>query len=161
MGQLDSGMVLGAVQVLLGEIYEGPEDPSGTWVVDNLPKSGILGTLEELTAEQASRIPIPGKSSIAGHANHLLFSLTLLKRWSQGENPFADAKWEDSWRVQNVSEFEWRDLRESLRSAAEYWRDAVGQPREWDDISFTGALASAAHAGYHLGAMRQLLALVV
>ena len=160
MSQIDSGLVLGALQAVLGELYEGPEDPSGTWVVDNLPKSGILGTMEGLTSEQASRIPIPGRSSIAGHAHHLRFSLELLERWSRGEDPFADAKWEESWRVQTVTESEWRDLQQALRHGARFWQEAVAQPREWDDIAFTGAIASAAHAGYHLGAIRHLAALV-
>ena len=32
--------------------------------------------------------------------------------------------------------------------------------REWDVISRTGSMASAAHLAYHLGAIRQLVAIV-
>jgi hypothetical protein len=45
-----------------------------------------------------------------------------------------------------------------LRSAAHQWQQAVPQRAEWDEVSAAGALASAAHTAYHLGAIRQILA---
>ena len=73
------------------------------------------------------------------------------------ENPFADADWESSWSVRQVDDAQWQSLRDELRQLATSWTEAAKQPRDWDEISFTGALASVTHIGYHLGAIRQLI----
>ena len=158
--RLDATLVFQALESILAELFSGPA-PTGTWVLDHGSRTDLLATLEALTAEQASQKPIPGHPSIAGHANHLRFSLGLLNRWAGGEpNPFAGADWKASWRLQKVGAAELDELRAALRAEAESWRRAVRQPREWEAISVTGALASAAHVAYHLGAIRQLAHLV-
>ena len=48
---------------LLDESLIGPADPKHTWVVSNEPASGMVGTLDGLSAEQASRAPTPTDSS--------------------------------------------------------------------------------------------------
>jgi hypothetical protein len=159
MSELKADLVTECIQTLLREIYNGPANPSETWVAENVPDSGIIGTIARLTAKEASHEPIPGRSSVAGHVNHLCFSLDLLNRWAQGENPFLEARWEESWRVQSVTESEWIQLQARLRNVVHNWIEAVAAPREWDRIELTGAMASAAHAAYHLGALRQLAAL--
>jgi hypothetical protein len=57
-----------------------------------------------------------------------------------------------------VTDEQWRALRDSLRRAAEAWRKHVGTRTAWDDMAAAGALSSAAHTAYHLGAIRQILA---
>ena len=142
---------------LLVELIDGPAD-QWTWVL-NPEDAGLLSVLEGLSAEVASRAPAHGRATIAAHANHVCYGLELLNRWAGGEeNPFADADWAGSWRVERVSEPEWRELLARLRREAHGWRDAAAQPRTWDEIALTGALASAAHLAYHLGAIRQLVA---
>jgi hypothetical protein len=49
-------------------------------------------------------------------------------------------------------------LRDNLRREAETWQKAVAARTDWDDIAAAGALSSAAHTAYHLGAIRQILA---
>lgn len=49
-------------------------------------------------------------------------------------------------------------MRDRLRRQAGTWRKAVETRTEWDDVSAAGALISAAHTAYHLGAIRQILA---
>jgi hypothetical protein len=91
--------------------------------------------------------------------DHVLYGLTLLNRWAGGEaNPWATADWEASWRRGTVTSDEWQVLRDSLRQAAASWKNAVTARSEWDDLSAAGALASAAHTAYHLGAIRQIVA---
>ena len=158
MGSLDAPLVLGALQTLLAELFDGPA-PDSSWVLHRGAGTELFVMLRGLSAKQASATPVPGRSTIAGHANHLRFSLELLNRWTRGENPFMDADWQGSWRVQTVSDEEWRDLLAALRAEADAWRDAVVAPREWEPIALTGALASAAHVAYHLGAIRQLAVL--
>jgi hypothetical protein len=99
--------------------------------------------------------------TIAAHANHVNYGLELLNRWAGGEeNPFATADWEGSWAKQTVSLDEWQEVVAGLQHEAASWIAALEEPREWDEISFTGALASAAHIAYHLGAIRQLALLL-
>jgi hypothetical protein len=100
-----------------------------------------------------------GKTTIASHADHLNFGLSLLNRWAAGEeNPFAGADWNASWKRTTVTDAEWRTQRAALRDQAERWKKAVAARTDWDNISASGALSSAAHTAYHLGAIRQILA---
>ena len=158
MPDLDSSLVRKSVHTLLEELFVRP-NPSGSWIL-NRYDSALLDLFDEINAEQASARPIPGRSSVAGHANHLRFSLELLNRWAKGENPYGDADWAGSWRIQSVTEAEWQQLRDALRDEARAWMEAVQVPRQWDEVSLTGTIASAAHAAYHVGAIRQLLGLV-
>jgi hypothetical protein len=102
---------------------------------------------------------MPGKTTIAAHIDHVLYGLTLLNRWAAGEaNPWADADWDASWKRTRVTEEQWRTLRDTLRSAVKLWQQEVGQRTDWDLRAASGALASAAHTAYHLGAIRQIVA---
>lgn len=159
MPNLDADLVTGGVHRLLVELFDGP-DPRGAWIL-NRDDAGLLSTLERLSAVQASARPIPGRASVAGHANHLRYSLELLNRWAGGdENAFAEADWPGSWAVQAVTDDEWRRLREALRTEAHAWMVASRAPREWDRVALTGLISTAAHAAYHFGAIRQLLGLL-
>jgi hypothetical protein len=135
------------------EILYGPA-PEAAWIL-NPGDRGLLASLDLLSAEAASRSH-DGRSSIAAHVDHLRYGLELLNRWSRGENPFDDADYAASWRRQRVTDAEWRQLRDHLAAEARTWMSATSQPREWDDEGLTGALASAAHLTYHLGAIRQI-----
>jgi hypothetical protein len=119
-----------------------------------------VGTLAALSAAQASARPIPTRASPAALANHIRYHLDLLNRAIGGENAFATADWPGSWRVQIDSEDEWQTLLSELRARADRWLAALEVDREWDSISLTGTLASVAHMAYHLGALRQVVALV-
>jgi hypothetical protein len=100
-----------------------------------------------------------GKTTIAAHVDHVHYGFTLLNRWAAGEeNPWAGADWEASWRRSAVSEAEWRTLRDNLRREVAKWQEVVRTRAEWDDITAAGALSSAAHTAYHIGAIRQILA---
>ena len=102
---------------------------------------------------------MPGKTTIAAHVDHVHFGLSLLNRWAAGEaNPWADADWNVSWTRGAVTTEEWQALRDNLRRASEEWITAVSLRTDWVDLTAAGALASAAHTAYHLGAIRQILA---
>ena len=146
-----------ALQTLLTEIFDGP--PGQTAYLLNPGDPGLLRQLESIDAAVASARPMPGRTTIASHVDHVLYGIDLLNRWAGGEeNPWATADWEASWRRTTVDDNGWRVLRNRLREAAAAWQRAVGERREWDEISAAGALSSAAHTAYHLGAIRQLIA---
>lgn len=146
-----------ALSKLLLEVFDGP--PEREAYILNQGDPGLLKQLESLSAEIASSRPIPGKTTVAAHADHLHYSLSLLNRWASGEsNPWKSADWNASWQRTVVTEAQWTALCERLREAATTWQEAVENHGEWDELSAAGALASAAHTAYHLGAIRQILA---
>lgn len=144
---------------LLDEAYTGPENPRATWFVSNEPKSGILGTLESVSAEAASTPPFPDGATIAGHTEHLRWSLSFARVYLEGNTPALD--WEDSWKVSTVSPEEWDHLRQSLRSEFDHVRDLLIHREDWSDpFLLKGALAMLPHAAYHLGALRVLVQVI-
>ena len=97
-----------------------------------------------------------GGASVAAHVDHLRYGLSLMNRWSAGEHPFVDANWAASWRMTEVSEAEWRELRARLGDEAHRWLEALRVPREVDEAELNGLVGSIAHLAYHLGAIRQI-----
>lgn len=148
-----------AVQTILAEVFHGP--PGNVAFLLNPGDPGLLRQLESIHANAASTRCMSGETTVAAHVDHLLYGLQLFNRWSDGEeNPWATADWSASWKRKTVTEPQWRDLTTRLRAAAEKWqRDLATRPRaDWNDITAPGALSSAAHTAYHLGAIRQILA---
>ena len=138
---------------LFSELVNGATD-DGAYML-NAGDEGLLRSLDKLTAKAASA-PTPSGSSIAAHVDHLRYGLSLMNRWSGGENPFKDADWSTSWKKTMVSEDEWRTRRAELRTEATRWLDALGKPREVQEMALNGIVGSIAHLAYHLGAIRQI-----
>ncbi|MGH7699885.1 MAG: hypothetical protein ACREMJ_05120 [Gemmatimonadales bacterium] len=143
-----------ALSTVLRELLDGAATKA-CWVL-NPEDPGLLRSLERLSAAAASTIPPAGGASIAAHVDHLRYGLHLLNRWSGGEDPFTDADCSASWRRLNVSDHEWRALRDDLHAEARTWLEVVGEARELSDVELTGVVASVAHLAYHLGAIRQI-----
>lgn len=142
---------------LLEELVDGPAADQYAWVL-NPGTCGLMDTLKRLSAAESSAVRVPGRSSIAAHANHLRFSLELLNRKSNGEPPFPDEEWAASWSVQTVTDGEWSRLLARLQAEAGAWMNHVASSdRAWGEEETMEALASSAHIAYHFGAIRQLL----
>ncbi|WP_080839368.1 DinB family protein [Cohnella massiliensis] len=147
-----------SLHLLLAELIDGPEEGRFTWVLNPGKGNGLLDSLRRLSGAEASAIRIPGRASIAAHANHLRFSLELLNRKSRGEALFADEDWAKSWELQTVTEPEWRGLIARLQDEAHSWMHHVMTAEtEWDEKTTVEAIASSAHVAYHFGAIQQLL----
>src|SRR6185369_17113391 len=121
----------------------------------NTGDRGLLRSLEKLSAQEASA-QAPTGSSIAAHVDHIRYGLSLLNRWSQGENPFRNADWAASWAKTKVSEPEWEALRIQLRDEGARWLIVLRTPREVQDFELSGMIGSIAHLAYHVGAIRQI-----
>ena len=146
-----------AVSNMLTEIFDGP--PGQEAYVLNPGDPGLLRQLDSIEASAASKRPMPGKTTIAAHADHVYFGLSILNRWAAGEaNPWAGADWNASWQRTTVTDDQWRSLRAGLRQEAEKWRRVVATRTNWDDLSAAAALSTAAHTAYHFGAIRQIMA---
>lgn len=144
----------GVLLELFAEAYTGPNGPN-TWFIDNRPGSGLLGTLEGLSAEDASKESSSG-STIAAHTEHLRWSLALTNAYVRGENPTPS--WAESWTVKTVDAEAWDNLRADLRREYDAVLEALGRQENFSDPQMlTGIVALTPHAAYHLGAVRQLV----
>jgi hypothetical protein len=138
---------------LFGELVHGA--PTSGGYILNAGDAGMLRSLDKLSATAAS-IPTATGSSIAAHVDHVRYGLSLMNRWSAGENPFGNADWNASWKRTTVREPEWDTLRRDLQAEATRWLDALRTPREVQEIELNGMIGSIAHLAYHLGAIRQI-----
>ena len=146
-----------ALAKILTEIFDGP--PGNEAYVLNPGDPGLLRQLDSISAAAASARPMPGKTTIASHVDHVHHGFSLMNRWAAGDaNAFADSDWNASWQRTTVNDDQWQTLRDNLRREAETWRSHVASCTEWSDVSASGALSSAAHTAYHFGAIRQILA---
>src|SRR5262245_52317510 len=136
-----------ALSNMLTEIFNGP--PGQEAYVLNPGDPGLLRQLDSIDASTASKRPMPGKTTIASHVDHVQFGLAILNRWAAGDaNAWAGADWNGSWQRGVVTEEQWRKLRDGLRSEAEKWRQHVATRTIWDDVSAAAALSTAAHTAY-------------
>jgi hypothetical protein len=142
---------------LFSELIEGAPS-SGAYML-NGGDEGLLRSLDKLSAMAASSQTATG-SSIAAHVDHVRYGLSLMNRWSDGEDPFDNADWSSSWKKTTVSDDEWRKLRADLRAQATRWLNVLRTPREVREVELNGIIGSIAHVGYHLGAMRQINSLL-
>ncbi|HEX2205090.1 MAG TPA: DinB family protein, partial [Longimicrobium sp.] len=155
MADLPRDVVLRSILTLLAEGFEGPEDPKHTWFVNNEAGCGVFGTLDRLSAAEASREPGPGRSTAAAHAEHLRFSLDLYTRFVRGEKVRVD--WAESWETQTVDAARWDTLRAGLRREYDAFVRAVGELADpVPPLVLTGLMGCGAHTAYHLGALRQI-----
>jgi hypothetical protein len=138
---------------LFSELVDGSSPTEG--FVLNRSDPGLLHSLDKLSATAASAIT-PTGSSIAAHVDHLRYGLSLMNRWSAGENPFDTADWSSSWRRTRVTAAQWKQLRDELTTEAHRWLDTLRKPRELDQTELTGVAGSIVHLAYHVGAIRQI-----
>lgn len=144
-----------ALTQLFSELVDGATRKGSAFVL-NSGDIGLLRSLDQLTANAASRSTNDG-ATIAAHAQHLRFGLSLMNRWAkEGGDPFSDATWDDAWKVSAVDTGQWEEIRNGLREEARRWLEALGAPRETTSVELSGMIGSVAHLAYHLGAIRQI-----
>ena len=143
------------VSRLFAELVNGVTSSRGGFIL-NTGDIGLLRSLDKISAAEASRSANDG-ATIAAHAQHLRYGLSLMNRWvSEGGNPFADAKWDDAWKVAAVDGAEWDEIRQGLRDEAERWLEGLQSRQEATPLELKGMISSVGHLAYHLGAMRQI-----
>jgi hypothetical protein len=142
---------------LFSELVDGAHAPGGAYIL-NSGDAGLLRSLDKLAAADASR-SLHGGATVAAHAQHLRYGLSLMNRWaSDGGDPFADATWDEAWKTTTVSDGQWAEIRHALRHETDRWLRALGSPRDVATVEVNGMLGSIAHLAYHLGAIRQIAA---
>ena len=141
--------------LLFAELVNGASGGGGAFVL-NSGDAGLVRSLEKLSAADASRSTNEG-ATIAAHARHLQYGLSLMNRWArEGGDPFADATWDEAWKTSVVDDREWRSIRAGLEQEIGRWLEALGSPRAVSAVELAGMIGSIAHLAYHLGAIRQI-----
>jgi len=153
---MDTDDIRQTLTTLFFELTNGASR-DGAFVL-NSGDAGLLRSLEKLSASQASR-SVDGGATIAAHAQHLRFGLSLMNRWAtEGGDPFSDAKWDEAWKTSRVDDDQWATIREGLHDETQRWLAALGSRRQVSPFELNGIVGSIAHLAYHLGAIRQIAA---
>lgn len=155
MAELSLDVVIGQIVNVLDETFIFRNKP-WTYFTDNKPDAGYLGLLENLSATDASR-PIGG-TSIVSHVHHVIFSLLESGAWIRGDHSHRD--WNESWRVNSVTDEEWSKMLEYVRTSFLALRTAIKDNGAKDIMTIGGTVGVLAHMAFHLGAIRQKVTLL-
>ena len=138
---------------LLRELLEGkPDGADWTWIVEG--EEGLLFALGKVDAATASAKPAGNASSIAAHANHILYLLRLGNTHFGTPEPEGD--WDSTWLKQTVTPEEWDQMRSDIESEYRTMLAGIEAVSDWSMPDFPmGVTAQLAHIAYHLGAVRQ------
>lgn len=144
-----------AVSRLFSELVDGTRGDGNAFIL-NTGDVGLLRSLDRLSPAEASASINQG-ATIAAHAQHVRYGLSLMNLWArEGGDPFANARWDEAWKVGAVDALAWDEIRNGLRDETRRWLEALQSPREVSGIELAGMIASVAHLAYHLGAVRQI-----
>jgi hypothetical protein len=141
------------LSILLTETF-GASDSPDAYFLDS-GQSGLLGTINTLSAEVASAARSPEQSTIASHSAHVLFLLRLFEAYEQGQTPTPN--WEGSWSTRVVDDAAWRALRGELQSAYASVAARLQANDAWPEPRVAAAMILVAHCAYHVGEIRQRL----
>jgi len=143
------------VSRLFSELVDGTRGDGNAFIL-NTGDVGLLRSLDRLSAAEASASSNQG-ATIAAHAQHVRYGLSLMNQWAkEGGDPFANARWDEAWKVGAVDAPAWDEIRNGLRDETRRWLEALQSPREVSGIELAGLIGSVAHLAYHLGAVRQI-----
>src|SRR5262245_2056028 len=113
-----------ALGLLFSELVDGAQDRGNAFIL-NSGDAGLLKSLDKLTSADASRSVNDG-ATIAAHAQHVRYGLSLMNRWArQGGNPFADAKWDEAWKLTTVDDSAWSEIRRGLGDETHQWLEIL------------------------------------
>jgi hypothetical protein len=135
---------------MLLEAFEATDPPG--WF------DGLLTTLEAIDASSASNPPAVGRSSIAGHCAHLQYSLELTNAWLRNESVEVD--FSQAWALQHVDDPAWNALKKSITHQYERLLEFTRSQESWSEETLVMNMKSALHVAYHVGAIRQIAALL-
>ena len=121
----------------------------------------FLETLDSVTAEEASYRATDKNASVAAHVRHVILYLRVLEDHIRGTLQ-DKVNWREIWESDRpVSAEQWKALVAELRQAYARIRQFLEDAKTWErEDAFGGSIAMIVHTAYHLGAVRQSLALM-
>lgn len=154
MNTLPADVVVAQLLALLKEAFEVPADAPYTLFADK--GQGLFQVLDGVSAVDASR-PV-GTNTAAGQAAHVLIGLKAVSQWVRTKT--TDADWSNPYPVSAVDDAAWAKLRAELRADYADAAAAIGDRATAGAEEFAGAIGAVAHAAYHLGQVRKMLAVL-
>ena len=139
-----------AAMTVLNETFTGPGDSDGMFLNTG---TGLLETLEGISSEEAST-EVSG-ATVAAHARHLRLYLDVMMDCISGKIRMPD--WQAGWLEKTVSEKEWAELRDGIRSSVRNAEKVINKISVWNKDATTLVMSLSAHSAYHLGAIRQII----
>jgi hypothetical protein len=120
--------------------------------------NSVFDTLEDVTAEEASR-PVGGKcANLAAQVKHVRFYIEV-HLGHLTENPVPNVDWDEIWETTGpVDETEWGLIIAELGAVYDEFIRALRAVEDWtaNDAIAVG-IAVTTHSAYHLGEIRQAL----
>ena len=152
MNTLQADVVVGQLVALLREAFEVPADAPYTLFNDK--GTGFFQVLDGVSATDASRAV--GTNTVAGQTAHVILGLKASAHWVRTKAVEVD--WSNPYPVSAVDDAAWSKLRADLRAAHDDAAKAIGEKATAGAEEFAGAVGAVAHAAYHLGQIRKMLA---
>lgn len=123
--------------------------------------TSFFETLESVTAEEASNHASDRTASIAAHVSHVVYGMDVLQKSIRGER-LGKLNWREIWENDRpVSPAEWSERVEALHAEYANVRRLLGDPATWErEGAMGGFMEITVHTAYHLGAIRQALAVI-
>lgn len=123
--------------------------------------TSFLETLDRVSAAEASRSAAEGSATVAAQVEHVRFYLDVLNDMMQKEEVIK-VNWREIWQsVREVSPEEWEAQKRSLRESYRRVLATIKNYEKWEgEFGIGGALAVLSHTAYHLGGIRQALAVI-
>jgi len=142
-----------ALNVALSECFEKHHG----YMLD--PDEYFFATLDGISAAEAS-IPVSSTSSnIAAQVNHTRFYIdAILDVVRTGEYKKLD--WDSSWQIGTVDDAQWQALVADLRRAYDELKTLAAGFDDWSENTIGGAFGLVGHSMYHLGQIREGIAVV-
>ena len=121
----------------------------------------LFDTLAGITAAKASLRASNRTGSIAAHVRHVTFYLQVMGKSLRGEEVGA-INWREIWGADRpVTSDEWSAIVQALKNEWANIRRLHADPATWEREDAHGEfMAVAVHTAYHLGAIRQAIAVV-
>lgn len=120
--------------------------------------TSLFERLDDLSAGEASAVPVGSDSTIAGHVEHVSFFMKTIIGYNTGQIK-EKTDWSLSWTVSTVSDTQWSDLKKELHDSYETVRDNVANMTYWKNVDdFSGILCILAHTAFHMGAIWKMTA---
>lgn len=121
----------------------------------------LLDTLAGITAAKASLRASKRTGSVAAHVRHLTFYLQVMEKSLRGEE-VGKINWREIWNTDRpVTPEEWGAVVQALKIEWANIRRLHAEPATWDREDAHGEfIAIAIHTAYHLGAIRQAIAVI-
>ena len=143
-----------SVAYLLTETFAGSPEGQGSAYLDR--GVGLFDTLATVTAAQAST-DFHG-TTIAAQTEHAKFYLDRLCEFIGGRS--EKVNWEDSWLIETVNDNEWSALQTTVRRSYEETLQCIATQPFQEERQVGLAMGLIAHTAYHLGAIRQKVAVL-